>query len=186
MSGLEWRRGLSRRATDLHVAETVPGSVPLAVGADRIAAVAMRAAGLLAALADGGQLVDRTRSGRLLEVYQAAALWMSGLTSRSNKVGANRAVLSSLVDDLQAALPRLDWQGHYRRYCHSLTAPLRRSLRPRSPSMPRNDWRPAALRRNAGCGGRPRVVAHDTGPGGRSLSGWHPPSTRGACSLRKT
>src|SRR5215217_3446281 len=53
-SGLEWRRELSRRATVLHVAETVPGCVPLAVSADRIAAVAMRAAGLLAALADAG------------------------------------------------------------------------------------------------------------------------------------
>ncbi len=54
-SGLEWRRELSRRATDLHVAETVPGCVPLAVSADRIAAVAMRATGLLAALADAGR-----------------------------------------------------------------------------------------------------------------------------------
>jgi hypothetical protein len=56
-TGLEWRRSLSRRATDLHVAEIVPGVVPLAVGADRIAAVAMRAAGLLAALADAGHPV---------------------------------------------------------------------------------------------------------------------------------
>lgn len=79
LSGLEWRRTLTRRATDLHVAQVLPGAVPLAVGADRIAAVAMRAAGLLAALADLGKPVDRTGAGLLVEVYPAAALrvWVS-------------------------------------------------------------------------------------------------------------
>ena len=113
-TGLEWRRSLSRRATDLHVAETVPGAVPLAVGADRIAAVAMRAAGLLAALADAGQPVDRSGSGLLVEVYSAAALRVWGLVSRSYKGSGNRAALSLLVDELQTALPRLAWQGHDR------------------------------------------------------------------------
>ena len=84
-SGLEWRRKLSRRATDLHVAEAVRGCVPLAVGADRIAAVAMRAAGLLAALGDAGKPVDRSGEGLLVEVYPAAALRIWGLASRSYK-----------------------------------------------------------------------------------------------------
>lgn len=70
-SGLEWRRELSRRATDRQVAETVPGCVPLAVRADRIAAVAMRAAGLLATLAHAGRPVDRSGAGLLVEVYPA-------------------------------------------------------------------------------------------------------------------
>ena len=113
-SGLEWRRMLSRRATDLHVAKTVAGVVPLAVGADRIAAVAMRAAGLLAALADAGQPVDRTGSGLLLEVYPAAALRLWGLASRSYKGSTNRPALGLLVDELQTALPSLAWQGHDR------------------------------------------------------------------------
>ncbi len=113
-TGLEWRRSLSRRATDLHVAETLPGLVPLAVGADRIAAVAMRAAVLLAALADAGQPVDRSGGGRLVEVYPAAALRVWGLASRSYKGGGNRPALSLLVDELQAALPSLAWQGHER------------------------------------------------------------------------
>ena len=111
-SGLEWRRTLSRRATDLHVAETVPGCVPLAVGADRIAAVAMRAAGLLAALADDGKRVDRSGDGLMVEVYPAAALRIWGLTSRSYKGTGNRAALGLLVDDLQTALPDFDWLGH--------------------------------------------------------------------------
>lgn len=112
VSGLEWRRTLARRATDLHLAQVLPGAVPLAVGADRIAAVAMRAAGLLAALADAGQPVDRTGRGVLIEVYPAAALRVWGLTSRSYKGNGSRAVLGELVDQLRAALPLLDWQGH--------------------------------------------------------------------------
>ncbi len=115
-SGLQWRRTLSRRATDLHVAQTVAGVVPLAVGADRIAAVAMRAAGLLAALADAGQPVDRTGSGLLVEVYPAAALSLWGLASRSYKGSSNRPALGLLVDELQTALPSLAWQG-YERLC---------------------------------------------------------------------
>src|SRR3712207_770978 len=93
-SGLEWRRELSRRATDLHVAETVPGSRPLPVSADRIAAVAMRAAGLLAALADAGRPVDRSGAGLLVEVYPAAALRIWGLLpSRPYKGTSNQRTL---------------------------------------------------------------------------------------------
>ncbi len=111
-SGLEWRRTLSRRATDLHVAEAVPGCVPLAVGADRIAAVAMRAAGLLAALAAAGRPVDRSGAGLLVEVYPAASLRIWGLASRSYKGPGNQAALGSLVDELRKALPNLDWFGY--------------------------------------------------------------------------
>jgi len=92
----------------------VAGVVPLAVGADRIAAVAMRAAGLLAALADAGRPVDRAGSGLLVEVYPAAALRLWGLASRSYKGRSNRPALGLLVDELQTALPNLAWQGHDR------------------------------------------------------------------------
>lgn len=103
---------MARRTTDLHVAQVLPGAVPLAVGADRIAAVAMRAAGLLAALADAGKPVDRAGAGLLVEVYPAAALRLWGFASRSYKGRGNRAALSQLVDELQTALPALEWQGH--------------------------------------------------------------------------
>ena len=110
-SGLAWRRELSRRATDLHVAETA-GVVPLAVSADKIAAVAMRAAGLLAALADAGRPVDRGGLGLVVEVYPAAALKLWGLASRSYKGISNKAALGLLVDELRTALPDLDWSGY--------------------------------------------------------------------------
>jgi hypothetical protein len=41
---------------------------------DRIAALTMRAAGLLSVLAQQGQPVDRAGQGRVIEVYPAAAL----------------------------------------------------------------------------------------------------------------
>jgi hypothetical protein len=72
----------------------------------------MRAAGLLAALADAGRPVDRTGLGLLVEVYPAAALKVWGLVSRSYKGISNKAASSLLVDELRTALPGLDWSGH--------------------------------------------------------------------------
>jgi hypothetical protein len=67
----------------------------------------MRAAGLLAALDDAGQPVDRSGGGLLVEVYPAAALRVWGLASRAYKGSRNRSALRMLVDELQAALPGL-------------------------------------------------------------------------------
>lgn len=74
----------------------------------------MRAAGLLAALADGGEPVNRSGSGPLVEVYPAAALRIWGFNSRSYKGRGNRTSLGLLIDELHAVLPRLDWAGHDR------------------------------------------------------------------------
>jgi predicted nuclease with RNAse H fold len=104
-SGLDWRRTLSKRATDLHVAR-VAGVVPMSVSADRIAAVAMRAAGLLGALAAAGTPVDRV-DGVVVEAYPAAALKRWGLPHRSYKRAENQPALGALVDALLAALPAL-------------------------------------------------------------------------------
>lgn len=112
LSGLAWRGRLSRRATDRWVMGQIAGVVPLAVGADRIAAVAMRAAGLLAALDSLGAPVQRDGSGVVLEVYPAAALRKWGLSPVVYKGAANRAALCLLVDQLAEALPGLDWNGY--------------------------------------------------------------------------
>lgn len=72
----------------------------------------MRAAGLLAALADAGRPVDRSGAGLLVEVYQAAALRIWGLASRSYKGTSNKAALGLLVAELRTALPDFDWFGH--------------------------------------------------------------------------
>jgi predicted nuclease with RNAse H fold len=113
-SGLAWlqpARSHLTSVTDRH-SGGVPLALPLAVGADRIAAVAMRAAGLLAALADAGRPVDRSGAGLVVEVYPAAALRIWGPASRSYKGTRNKAALGLLVDELRTALPDLAWSGH--------------------------------------------------------------------------
>lgn len=105
-TGIAWRRTLSRRATDLEV-ERRTGVRPLSVAADRIAAVAMRGAGLLAAYAAVREPVDRAGRGRLVEAYPAAALACWGLPAKTYKGAARRVALSALVDGLLDALPAL-------------------------------------------------------------------------------
>ncbi len=107
LSGLQWRRTLSRRATDL-ACEAATGVRPLAVAADRIAAVAMRGAGLLGALAAAGEPVDRAGGGRVVECYPAAALSCWDLSHQGYKRAAGAAALSALLDALLDELPGLD------------------------------------------------------------------------------
>jgi predicted nuclease with RNAse H fold len=107
LDGLAWRRTLSRRTTDL-ACETATGVRPLSVAADRIAAVAMRGAGLLSALHARGEPVDRTGSGLLIETYPAAALKAWGLPHQGYKGLRNVQALDRLVDALADAAPALD------------------------------------------------------------------------------
>jgi predicted nuclease with RNAse H fold len=116
-SGLEWRRTLMRRATDLWVAENV-GVPPLSVSADRIAAVAMRAAGLLGRMTDAGLVIDRAGFGEVVETYPAAALKRWGLPHKGYKTAHNARVLDALVDELIASLRGLDL-GDYEELCRS-------------------------------------------------------------------
>jgi len=105
-TGLAWRRSLSRRQTDLAV-ERDAGVRPLSVSADRIAAVAMRGAGLLGAIVSAGEPVDRSGAGRMVESYPAAALSRWDLPSKGLKGRLLAEVLDGLVDRLLAALPGL-------------------------------------------------------------------------------
>lgn len=111
LDGLAWRRTLSRRATD-HDVHRATGLAPMAVAADRIAAVAMRGAGLLGALHADGRSVDRAGSGVVVECYPAAALKVWGLPFRSYKRAAGLAALDGLVTGVLRRLPRLDLGPH--------------------------------------------------------------------------
>jgi predicted nuclease with RNAse H fold len=104
VDGLAWRRMLSRRATD-HECHRVTGLAPLAVAADRIAAVAMRGAGLLGALHAAGRPVDRTGAGTVVECYPAAALKTWRLPHQAYKRAGGAVGLARLVDALITALP---------------------------------------------------------------------------------
>jgi predicted nuclease with RNAse H fold len=96
-SDIEARRPLAYRRTDLAVVHA-GGPFPLSVSSDRIGRAAMRAAGLLSALAMPGEPVDRSGHGRVVEVYPAAALRRWGYESRRYKGGPNAGTRRILVD----------------------------------------------------------------------------------------
>jgi predicted nuclease with RNAse H fold len=115
--GLAWRRRLAYRVTDEVVHRTV-GRLPLSVAADRIGHTAMRAAALLAVLAERGCPVDRSGTGVVVEVYPAASLRVWGLPDRGYKRTANLPRLAELVDRLQTQAPWLDL-GAYEARCRA-------------------------------------------------------------------
>lgn len=93
-SGDSSRRGLRLRHTDEMVAATT-GRHPMSVSADRIAVAAMRGADLQRRVAErlGVRAVDRSGvTGRIAEVYPAAALARWGLPASGYKGGGNAAV----------------------------------------------------------------------------------------------
>jgi predicted nuclease with RNAse H fold len=102
-----YRFHLSFRATDRKL---ISDGVrrPLSVSTDLIGVVAMRAAFLLDCLAALGQPVDRAGTGKLVEVYPAAALggWGINAAGYKSKVGAAR--LPELLREIERRLGRLD------------------------------------------------------------------------------
>jgi len=100
------RRRLAYRTTDLAVIAEF-GIRPLSVSADLIGHAAMRAAGLLSALADAGRPVDRAGSGLVVESYPAAALRQWGLYRPRYKGAGSAATRDLLIHDLLTAAPAL-------------------------------------------------------------------------------
>ena len=83
------------------------GRWPLSVSSDLIAVPAMRAVRLLAEVAAAGEAIDRSGSGRFVEVYPAAALHVWGFPSRGYKRTKGAEVRARLVSDL--AQRTADW-----------------------------------------------------------------------------
>ena len=75
---------LQFRETDRFVHEKT-GRWPLSVSSDRIAIPAMRAAALFSRLAEQGEIVRRDGSGKVVEVYPAAALRVWGFNADGYK-----------------------------------------------------------------------------------------------------
>ena len=99
------------RRTGTFVQEQL-GLTPLSVSADRIAHVALRCAGVLAALEATAGPVDRAGTGPVAEVYPAASLRAWGLPHRGYKQKTTKDVLSDLVDRLRQQAPWLDCAAH--------------------------------------------------------------------------
>lgn len=110
-TGDEWRRGLAMRETDRAV-HARTGLTPLSVSTDRIAHPALRWAGIEARLREEGIDVARDGTGRICEVYPAAALRRWGLPHRGYKGTGGRAARRGLVEALGERFPLLDWAGH--------------------------------------------------------------------------
>lgn len=111
VAGKDWRQRLANRETDRQV-RAACGLRPLSVAADRIALTAMRAAGILARLADEGRPVDRSGSGAVVEVYPAASLKIWQLPHHGYKRAENQRVREQLIASLLAVAPWLDLREH--------------------------------------------------------------------------
>lgn len=117
VAGKDWRQRLANRATDRQVRNAC-GLKPLSVAADRIALTAMRAAGILARLADQGRPVDRAGSGVVVEVYPAASLRIWNLPHQGYKRGHQKN-REQLIGALLTAAPWLDLGTHTDLCVHS-------------------------------------------------------------------
>jgi predicted nuclease with RNAse H fold len=100
------RRALAYRTTDLAL-KAESGVLPLSVAADLIGHTAMRAAGILSALAARGCPVDRSGAGLVVEVYPAAALRFWQLYRPRYKGPGSAQVRDELVSNLLIAMPAL-------------------------------------------------------------------------------
>ncbi|RFA10934.1 branched-chain amino acid aminotransferase [Subtercola boreus] len=106
--GIDWRRTLAYRETDRVVQERT-GRWPLSVSTDRLGLTAMRAAGLLARIAERGIAVDRSGAGLVVEIYPVASLRLWGLVTTGYRADVARR--AELIDDLLAAAPWFDVRG---------------------------------------------------------------------------
>lgn len=106
------RTAISLRATD-HFVKDETTVRPLAVAADRIGATAVLCAGILARLQQSGIEVDRSgATGRVVEVYPAAALSQWGFKHTGYKEPKNADTCSALVDAIQKQFGWLDFGSH--------------------------------------------------------------------------
>jgi predicted nuclease with RNAse H fold len=100
--GIDWRRRMAYRETDRQVRE-ITGRWPLSVSTDRLGLTAMRCAGLLSKMQRDGLEVDRSGSGRVVEIYPGASLRLWGFETAGYRASPDRR--AELLADLQAQAP---------------------------------------------------------------------------------
>lgn len=102
--GIESRRRLAYRETDRHVREAT-GRWPLSVSTDRLGMTAIRCAGLLSKIAATGVTIERSGSGKVVEVYPGASLGLWGF----NRAGyrSDHSIRRRLLDELKTQAPWL-------------------------------------------------------------------------------
>lgn len=116
----EFNRSLRYRTTDLHV-HRCTGTWPLSVSTDRIGVTAMRCASLLDTLVKRQVPVDRVGTGKVMEVYPAAALGIWHVRQRGYKkpTDESRTKLAAMVDALRKQLPGLRLDTNHEALCRT-------------------------------------------------------------------
>ncbi len=113
--GAVYQRELAYRATDRYVRDRTR-RLPLTVSADKIGWVAWRCASLLDELAERGQPVNRDGTGRVCEVYPAAALHLWAMLAGPK---SKAEVLSGLFDALLERAPGLEFADGAEHVCRA-------------------------------------------------------------------
>ena len=103
--GMDWRRRASFRESDRHVRE-VTGKWPLSVSTDRLGLTAMRCAGLQGKLQQSGIELDRSGSGKIVEIYPGASLRLWGFDTSGYR--ANEDARAELLTAIEHSVPLLN------------------------------------------------------------------------------
>ncbi len=105
---IDWRRKLAHRETDREV-HRVTGKWPLSVSTDRLGMTALRCAGLLSKLQQSGVQVDRSGSGKVVEIYPAASMRIWGLQIAGYR--NSESIRTELIWQLKQSASWLDLNG---------------------------------------------------------------------------
>lgn len=107
--GSDLRRNLAHRETDRHVRE-VTGRWPLSVSTDRLGMTAIRCAGLLSKWQAAGTPIDRSGSGRIVEIYPGASLRLWGFDTAGYR--SSEDIRARLLADIKVQAPWLALGSH--------------------------------------------------------------------------
>ena len=107
--GMDWRRRASFRESDRHVRE-ITGKWPLSVSTDRLGLTAMRCAGLQGRIQQSGTEIDRSGSGRIVEIYPGASLRLWGFDTTGYR--ANEDARAELLTTIEHSVSWLNLGSH--------------------------------------------------------------------------
>ena len=107
--GMDWRRRASFRESDRHVRE-ITGKWPLSVSTDRLGLTAMRCAGLQGRIQQSGIEIDRSGSGKVVEIYPGASLRLWGFDTTGYR--ANEDARAELLTSIEHSVSWLNLGSH--------------------------------------------------------------------------
>lgn len=106
---IDARRRLAYRETDRRVRE-ITGRWPLSVSTDRLGLTAIRCAGLLSSMQASGISIDRSGSGKVVEIYPGASLRLWGFETKGYRASAD--IRRELLVHLKGLAPWFSFVPH--------------------------------------------------------------------------